>query len=165
MSGEKAPRKQSFLQGVAVLTAATIIVKLLGFIYKVPLQNILQERGYETENISLTYRWVVDDPLQAAGGGEKDGNRFELYRYADEETARRAYGQVVNLIAPEMESAARASHQITLTGGGSMFTVILDGVYYLALTRNSDVIYACSPDSLREANAILADIGYLHGKS
>ena len=107
----------------------------------------------------------MDDPLQAAGGGEKDGNRFELYRYADEETARRAYGQVVNLIAPEMESAARASHQIELTGGGSMFTVILDGVCYLALTRNSDVIYACSPDSLQEANAILADIGYLHGKS
>ena len=46
MSGEKAPRKQSFLQGVAVLTAATIIVKLLGFTYKVPLQNILQERGF-----------------------------------------------------------------------------------------------------------------------
>ena len=46
MSGEKAPKKQSFLQGVAVLTAATIIVKLLGFIYKVPLQNILQERGF-----------------------------------------------------------------------------------------------------------------------
>lgn len=131
----------------------------------VMLSELLQERGYETENVSLTYRWVVDDPLQAAGGGEKDGNRFELYRYADEETARRAYGQVVNLIAPEMESAARASHQITLTGGGSMFTVILDGVYYLAMTRNSDVIYACSPDSLQEANAILADIGYLHGKS
>ena len=165
MSGGQAQKKQSFLQGVAVLTAATIIVKLLGFIYKVPLQNILQERGYETENFSLTYRWVVDDPLQAAGGGEKDGNRFELYRYADEETARRAYGRVVNLIAPEMESASRASHQIELTGGGSMFTVILDGVYYLALTRNSDVIYACSPDSLQEANAILADIGYLHGKS
>ena len=33
------------MQGVAVLTAATIIVKLLGFIYKVPLQNILQERA------------------------------------------------------------------------------------------------------------------------
>lgn len=71
------------------------------------LSDILQERGYETENVSLTYRWVVDDPLQAAGGGEKDGNRFELYRYVDEETARRAYDQVVNLIAPEMESAAR----------------------------------------------------------
>ena len=41
MSGGQAQKKQSFLQGVAVLTAATIIVKLLGFIYKVPLQNIL----------------------------------------------------------------------------------------------------------------------------
>ena len=46
MNGGTAPKKQSFLQGVAVLTAATIIVKLLGFIYKVPLQNILQERGF-----------------------------------------------------------------------------------------------------------------------
>ena len=43
---ENKPKKQSFLQGVAVLTAATIVVKLLGFIYKVPLQNILQERGF-----------------------------------------------------------------------------------------------------------------------
>lgn len=43
---EKSQKKQSFLQGVAVLTFATIIVKLLGFIYKVPLQNILQERGF-----------------------------------------------------------------------------------------------------------------------
>ena len=40
MSGGQAQKKQSFLQGVAVLTAATIIVKLLGFIYKVPLQNL-----------------------------------------------------------------------------------------------------------------------------
>ena len=39
MSGGQAQKKQSFLQGVAVLTAATIIVKLLGFIYKVPLQQ------------------------------------------------------------------------------------------------------------------------------
>ena len=48
MSGEKAPRKQSFLQGVAVLTAATIIVKLLGFIYKryadITYNNTLYER-------------------------------------------------------------------------------------------------------------------------
>ena len=41
MSGEKAPRKQSFLQGVAVLTAATIIVKLLGFILTAPLKPLL----------------------------------------------------------------------------------------------------------------------------
>lgn len=46
MSGEKAPRKAEFFAGVAVLTAATIIVKLLGFIYKVPLQKLLQERGF-----------------------------------------------------------------------------------------------------------------------
>ena len=60
--GGQAQKKQSFLQGVAVLTAATIIVKLLGFIYKVPLQNILQERGfgyfntaYDVYNLSLIH--------------------------------------------------------------------------------------------------------------
>ena len=38
---EKPMKKQNFLQGAAILAAATIIVKLLGFLYKVPLNNII----------------------------------------------------------------------------------------------------------------------------
>lgn len=48
-----------------------------------------------------------------------------------------------------------------LSGGGKMFTIVADGVYYLVLFRGDTLIYACSPDSLTEINEILAETGYL----
>ncbi len=41
-----APKKQNFLQGTALLAAATVIVKILGALYKIPLANVLGEYGY-----------------------------------------------------------------------------------------------------------------------
>lgn len=38
-------RKQSFVQGAAVLAAAVLIVKIIGAIYKIPLGNILGDEG------------------------------------------------------------------------------------------------------------------------
>lgn len=42
---EKPVKKQSFLQGAAVLAMATIVVKLLGFLFKVPLNNTIGKLG------------------------------------------------------------------------------------------------------------------------
>ena len=38
-------KKQSFVQGAAMLTAAVIIVKVIGALYKIPLGNILGDEG------------------------------------------------------------------------------------------------------------------------
>lgn len=46
MEEQKPIKKQSFLQGAAVLAAATIIVKLIGAIYKIPLKFVIGETGY-----------------------------------------------------------------------------------------------------------------------
>ena len=58
MSNQK---KQSFLGGAAILAAAVAVVKLIGFFYKIPLNNILDEAGktyfqtaYEIYNVLLT---------------------------------------------------------------------------------------------------------------
>ncbi len=40
------PKKQNFLHGATLLAAATIVVKVIGAIYKIPLQNILGNMGY-----------------------------------------------------------------------------------------------------------------------
>ncbi len=40
------PKKQNFLHGATLLAAATVIVKLIGAVYKIPLQNILGNMGY-----------------------------------------------------------------------------------------------------------------------
>lgn len=46
MAEKKTNQKQTFLQGAAVLAAATAIVKIIGAIYKIPLQNIIGKAGY-----------------------------------------------------------------------------------------------------------------------
>ncbi len=40
------PKKQNFLHGATLLAAATVIVKIIGAVYKIPLQNILGNMGY-----------------------------------------------------------------------------------------------------------------------
>ena len=54
-------KKQSFLAGTAILAAAVAAVKLIGFFYKIPLNNILGSEGktyfntaYEIYNVLLT---------------------------------------------------------------------------------------------------------------
>lgn len=55
-----AQKRQNFLQGTALLTIATVIVKLVGALYKIPLNAIIGEKGfgyfstaYEIYNILL----------------------------------------------------------------------------------------------------------------
>ena len=43
---EKKVQKQTFLQGTAVLAMATILVKLMGFLFKTPLYNIIGSTGF-----------------------------------------------------------------------------------------------------------------------
>ena len=40
------PGKQNYLHGAAILAVGVVIMKILGFIYKVPLGNILGDTGY-----------------------------------------------------------------------------------------------------------------------
>ena len=41
----KGARKQNFLGGVAVLTTAVVVVKIISALYKIPLNNILDGEG------------------------------------------------------------------------------------------------------------------------
>ena len=54
-------KKQSFLGGAAILAAAVAVVKVIGALYKLPLNNILGDVGktyfqtaYEIYNVLLT---------------------------------------------------------------------------------------------------------------
>ena len=43
---EKPVKKQSFLQGAAILALATAIVKIIGAIYKIPMQSVIGKAGF-----------------------------------------------------------------------------------------------------------------------
>lgn len=127
----------------------------------VHFSQILQEKGYETADVSLTYGRIDRNKLTQAIAGAKGGSRVECYRYADDKTVDLVYNQISYETAPDLEPRARESHETALSGGGKMFTIVADGVYYLVLFRGDTLIYACSPDSLTEINEILAETGYL----
>ena len=99
--------------------------------------------------------------LTQAIAGAKGGSRVECYRYADDKTVDLVYNQISYETAPDLEPRARESHETALSGGGKMFTIVTDGMYYLVLFRGDTLIYACSPDSLTEINEILVETGYL----
>ena len=51
--GSQPIKKQSFLQGTAILALGTILVKLMGFLFKTPLNNIigrLQRAAHDLHN-------------------------------------------------------------------------------------------------------------------
>ena len=74
------------------------------------------------------------------------------------------YNQIVYLTAPELGNAERENYETTLPDGNRIFTIEIDGVYYLVMYRNDTVIYAYSPDSLNEIKEILIGIGYLKNR-
>ena len=43
---ETPKKKQSFLQGAALLASAVVIVKIIGALYKIPLANIIDDAGF-----------------------------------------------------------------------------------------------------------------------
>ena len=46
----EAQKKQSFLQGTALLAMATVIVKVIGALYKIPLNAIIGKQGFSYFN-------------------------------------------------------------------------------------------------------------------
>lgn len=128
------------------------------------LITLLNEKGYETANIPTTYWEIDENKLLHVAAGVKGDSKFEFYGYSDDETVDLVYDQIVYLIAPELENSKRESHETILPDGNKMFTIGIDGVYYLVMYRNDTVIYAYSPDSLNEINEILIGIGYLKNR-
>ena len=48
------PKKQKFLQGAAILTIGAILVKVIGFLYKVPLNRIIGNEGFGHFNMAYS---------------------------------------------------------------------------------------------------------------
>ncbi len=125
---------------------------------------VLLEKGYETANIPTTYWRYDENKLANVCAGIKDDAKFEFYEYTDGDTTDLVYNQIVYNITPDTEPNKRDGHETVLPGRNKMFTVIIDGVYYLVMYKNNTVIYAHSPESLDEINDILVEIGYLKNK-
>lgn len=51
---EKKAAKQGFLQGAAILTFGTIVVKLIGALYKIPLNRIIGNEGFGHFNVAYS---------------------------------------------------------------------------------------------------------------
>ena len=55
----EAPKKQTFLHGTALLALATAIVKVIGALYKLPLNAIIGEQGFSYFNTAYEIYTVL----------------------------------------------------------------------------------------------------------
>lgn len=69
--------------------------------------QILQEKGYETADVSLSYGRIDRNKLTQAIAEAKGGSRVECYRYADDKTVDLVYNQISYETAPDLEPRAR----------------------------------------------------------
>lgn len=53
-NGTGKPKKQKFLQGAAVLTMGTILVKIIGALYKIPMNRIIGTEGFGHFNVAYS---------------------------------------------------------------------------------------------------------------
>lgn len=148
ISGISQPQQHLQSQQTAILNHSELIA-------------LLNEKGYETANIPTTYWEINESKLLNVAAGVKGDSKFEFYEYSDDETVDLVYNQIVYLTAPELENVERENYETNLPDGNRIFTISIDGVYYLVMYRNNTVIYAYSPDSLNEIKEILTGIGYL----
>ncbi len=128
------------------------------------LISILNEKGYETANIPTTYWEIDENKLMNVAAGIKGDSKFEFYDYSDNESIDLVYSQIVNDIAPDIENSERESHETYMPDGNKMFTMVINGVFYLVMYKNDTLVYAYSPESLDEINEILIRIGYLKSR-
>lgn len=68
---------QNLLQGASILAASTIIVKLIGAVFKIPLGNILNgdAMGYFSTAYSVFYHGVCDLYRRASGRHRENRSR------------------------------------------------------------------------------------------
>ena len=55
----ESPKKQTFLHGTALLAMATAIVKVIGALYKLPLNAIIGEQGFSYFNTAYEIYTVL----------------------------------------------------------------------------------------------------------
>lgn len=130
-------------------------------IHSEDVKAVLAEKGFETENIPVTYWFYDENRLMYVCAGVKGESKFEFYEYMDDGMTDGVYDRIVQDISPDMDPAQRESHETPLPGGRKLFSAITDGAYRLVLYQGDTLVYAYSPESLEEINDILFELGYL----
>ena len=105
------PKKQSFLAGTALLAMATIIVKIIGAFYKIPLNAIIGKQGFSYFNTAYEIYAVL---LMVSTAGLP----VAMSRMISQATALRHYNQV-----RKVYSTAQAIFLVLGIAGSLLMTV------------------------------------------
>lgn len=145
---------------IAVILIVFLVIPMLNTEVRVPteensfhrldISSELYSRGYNSLEVMATYWELDNEKLENLALGEKEGHRFEYYEYSNDETTANVYNSIINDIAPTVEH-----------GDGSVFTIILNDVYYYVEYKGNTVIYAFEPSgNYGEIKQILDCSGY-----
>lgn len=121
-------KKNSFVKGAMVLTAATMVVKIIGMLYKIPLGNILGAVGMSY----FMTAYNIFNPIYALS---VSGLPVAVSKMVAESSAKRRYRETKKIF--------RCSFALFISAGLIGFAVMFFGAdAAAALVHNPDSVYA-----------------------
>ena len=151
---KKSFQKQTFLQGAAVLAAATAIVKIIGAIYSIPLANIIGDEGFSYFNKAYQIYEVL---LMIS----TTGLPVAMSRMISEAQALERHDQVRKIFS----TALRVFLLLGVLGTGGMLLFARPLSLFVAKTADAQFAILCLAPAVLLICIIAAFRGFFQGQS
>ena len=154
MAENQSFKKQTFLQGAAVLAAATAIVKIIGAIYSIPLANIIGDEGFSYFNKAYQIYEVL---LMIS----TTGLPVAMSRMISEAQALERHDQVRKIYS----TALRVFLLLGILGTGGMLLFARPLSLFVAKTADAQFAILCLAPAVLLICIIAAFRGFFQGQS
>ncbi len=123
--------------------------------------RVLEENGYKTEGIPVTYWYLEENNLMYVCAGVSEGSKFEFYSYSNPQSAESVYAAIKEELFPDWNEAQMDDAETVFSDGAKLLSGIRDGVYQFAVIQGKTVVCATSSNSPDQIRDILSELGYL----
>ncbi len=123
--------------------------------------RVLQENGYKTDGIPVTYWYLEENNLMYVCAGVSEGSKFEFYSYSNPQSAESVYAAIKGELFPDWNEAQMDDAETVFSDGTKLLSGIRDGVYQFAVIQGKTVVCATSSHSPDQIRDILSELGYL----
>ena len=133
-------RKQSFIQGALILSVGTILVKIIGAIFKIPLTNLIDAQGFGYFNTAYNLYMPIYTIATA-------GFPIAIARMVAEKVALKQYNDVKQIyrVAVPLFTGTGIAGFLLMFGGAAPYANYINnsGAFYSILVLAPTLLFSC----------------------